>query len=89
MQRSHGICMLQSGCQHDRSAPISDLLCLKSNQTRDGYVVGPCSLPIFGWYSPSGTCTEGIRRDLPIDIDPDRLAYGEDAQVNKAAELLE
>jgi hypothetical protein len=26
MQRSHGICMLRSGCQHDRSAPISDLL---------------------------------------------------------------
>ncbi len=48
-------------------------------------------LPIFGWYSPSGTYTEGsgVRPDMPIDIDPDRLAYVEDAQVNKALELLE
>ncbi|HKW17579.1 MAG TPA: S41 family peptidase [Terriglobales bacterium] len=48
-------------------------------------------LPIFGWYSPSGTYTEGsgVQPDIPIDIDPDRLAYGEDAQVNKALELLE
>jgi C-terminal processing protease CtpA/Prc len=48
-------------------------------------------LPIFGWYSPSGTYTEGsgVRPDVPIDIDHDRLAYGEDAQVNKALELLE
>jgi C-terminal processing protease CtpA/Prc len=48
-------------------------------------------LPIFGWYSPSGTYTEGsgVEPDSPIDIDPDRLAYGEDAQVNKALELLE
>jgi carboxyl-terminal processing protease len=48
-------------------------------------------LPIFGWYSPTGTYTEGsgVQPDVPIDIDPDRLAYGEDAQVNKAIELLE
>jgi C-terminal processing protease CtpA/Prc len=48
-------------------------------------------LPIFGWYSPHGTYTEGsgVQPDVPIDIDPDRLAYGEDAQVNKALELLE
>ncbi len=48
-------------------------------------------LPIFGWYSPSGSYTEGsgVQPDVPIDIDPDRLAYGEDAQVNKALELLE
>jgi carboxyl-terminal processing protease len=48
-------------------------------------------LPIFGWYSPSGTYTEGsgVQPDVPIDIDPDRLAYGEDAQLNKAVELLE
>src|SRR2546429_9879243 len=45
VQRSHGICMLRSGRQHDRSAPISDLLCLKSNQTRDGYVVEPLLAP--------------------------------------------
>lgn len=48
-------------------------------------------LPIFGWYSPSGSYTEGsgIQPDVPIDIDPDRLAHGEDAQLNKALELLE
>jgi carboxyl-terminal processing protease len=48
-------------------------------------------LPIFGWYSPSGTYTEGsgVRPDIPVDIDPDGLAYGADAQVNKALELLE
>ena len=48
-------------------------------------------LPIVGWYSPSETYTEGsgVRPDVPIDIDPDRLAYGEDAQVNNALELLE
>jgi carboxyl-terminal processing protease len=48
-------------------------------------------LPIFGWYSPTGTHTEGsgVQPDVPIDVDPDRLAYGEDAQFNKALELLE
>src|SRR5215831_6472188 len=45
VQRSHGICMLRSGCQHNRSAPISDVLCLKSDQTRDGHLVDPCSPP--------------------------------------------
>ncbi len=44
VQRPHGICMLRSGCQHDGSTPISNLFCLKSNQTGDGYVVDPCSL---------------------------------------------
>ncbi|HEV2715765.1 MAG TPA: S41 family peptidase, partial [Terriglobales bacterium] len=30
-------------------------------------------LPIFGWYSPSGSYTEGIgvRPDVPVDIDPE------------------
>ena len=48
-------------------------------------------LPIFGWYSPSGNYTEGsgVRPDVSIDIDPDRLPYGDDAQVNKALELLQ
>lgn len=48
-------------------------------------------LPIFGWYSPNGTYAEGsgVRPDVPIDVDPDRLAYGEDTQFNKALELLE
>jgi len=30
-----------------------------------------------------------VQPDVPIDIDPDRLAYGADAQVNQALELLE
>jgi carboxyl-terminal processing protease len=48
-------------------------------------------LPIFGWYGPSGNCAEGsgVLPDVPVDIDPDRLAYGDDAQVKKALELLQ
>jgi len=48
-------------------------------------------LPIFGWYSPSGNCGEGsgVQPDVPVEIDPDRLAYGDDAQVKKALELLQ
>jgi C-terminal processing protease CtpA/Prc len=48
-------------------------------------------LPIFGWYSPSGNYTEGsgVQPDVDIDIDPDRLAYGDDAQFDKALELLQ
>jgi len=47
-------------------------------------------LPIFGWYSPSGNYTEGsgVLPDVTVDIDPDRLAYGDDSQVKKALELL-
>jgi C-terminal processing protease CtpA/Prc len=47
-------------------------------------------LPIFGWYGPSGNCAEGsgVLPDVSVDIDPDRLAYGEDAQVKKALEIL-
>jgi len=48
-------------------------------------------LPTFGWYSPSGNCGEGkgVVPDVSVDIDPDRLAYGDDAQVKKALELLQ
>jgi carboxyl-terminal processing protease len=48
-------------------------------------------LPIFGWYSPSGNCAEGsgVLPDVPVDVDPERLAYGDDAQVKKALELLQ
>jgi carboxyl-terminal processing protease len=54
----------------------------------DGYHL---YLPIFGWYGPSGKCAEGsgVLPDVAVDIDPDRLAYGEDAQVKKALELLQ
>jgi carboxyl-terminal processing protease len=48
-------------------------------------------LPIFGWYSITGNCTEGlgVLPDVPIDIDSDRLAYGYDPQLKKALELLQ
>ena len=47
-------------------------------------------LPIFGWYSPDGTYLEGsgVEPDVPVDIDPDELAYGRDAQLNRALEVL-
>jgi len=47
-------------------------------------------LPIFGWYSPDGTYTEGsgVEPDVPIDIDPSELACGQDAQLNKALEVV-
>jgi tricorn protease len=47
-------------------------------------------LPIFGWYSPDGTHTEGsgVEPDVQIDVDPSDLACGQDAQLNKALELL-
>ena len=48
-------------------------------------------LPVFGWYSPNGNYAEGsgVPPDVEIDIDPHRLACGDDAQVNKALELLQ
>jgi tricorn protease len=47
-------------------------------------------LPIFGWYSPDGTHTEGsgVEPDVSIDVDPNDLGCGQDAQLNKALELL-
>jgi len=45
MQRSHGICMLWSGCQDDRRPTVSDVFRLKSNQPRDGNVVRLCAFP--------------------------------------------
>ena len=48
-------------------------------------------LPVFGWYSPSGSYNEGsgVVPDLPVDIDPVCLAEGEDMQLNKALEVLQ
>jgi C-terminal processing protease CtpA/Prc len=48
-------------------------------------------LPIFGWYGPDGNYCEGsgVQPDLPIDIDPDDLARGNDAQLEKALQLLQ
>jgi len=48
-------------------------------------------LPVFGWYSPGGNHTEGsgVEPDVSIDIDPVRLAGGNDIQLNKALEILQ
>jgi C-terminal processing protease CtpA/Prc len=47
-------------------------------------------LPVFGWFSPSGNCAEGsgVPPDVDIDIDPDRLAFGEDCQLSNAIDHL-
>jgi len=82
-----------------RFAKDSQLATVVGRQTR-GNVLGATMfdvgngyhlyLPIFGWYTPKGDYTErsGVRPDIEIDIDPDRLAYGDDAQITKALELL-
>src|SRR6266851_5888244 len=48
-------------------------------------------LPVFGWYSPSGSHTEGagVAPDVLVDIDPKRLAEGDDIQLNKALDILQ
>jgi C-terminal processing protease CtpA/Prc len=47
-------------------------------------------LPVFGWFSSSGNCAEGsgVSPDIDIDIDPHRLAFGEDCQLTKAINYL-
>jgi C-terminal processing protease CtpA/Prc len=47
-------------------------------------------LPIFGWYSPGGTYLEGsgVEPDVPVDIDPNELACGQDAQLRTAIAAL-
>jgi C-terminal processing protease CtpA/Prc len=47
-------------------------------------------LPIFGWYSPNGSYSEGsgVQPDMTVDIDPDALAQGRDAQLSKALDVL-
>ncbi len=48
-------------------------------------------LPVFGWYSPSGSHTEGsgVAPDVLVDMDPKRLAEGNDIQLNKALDILQ
>jgi C-terminal processing protease CtpA/Prc len=48
-------------------------------------------LPVFGWYSPSGGHNEGsgVVPDVPVDIDPERLAEGKDVQLNKALDAVQ
>ena len=47
-------------------------------------------LPVFGWYSPSGSYNEGsgVVPDVTVDIDPVCLAEGKDIQLNKALEII-
>lgn len=48
-------------------------------------------LPVFGWYCADGSSNEssGVEPDVVVDIDPERLGHGEDAQMDKALALLE
>jgi C-terminal processing protease CtpA/Prc len=48
-------------------------------------------IPIFGWYSPNGNYTEGsgVQPDVPVDIDPEALAQGRDAQLSEALCVLQ
>lgn len=52
-----------------------------------GYKV---ALPIFGWYRPDGSQTErsGVEPDYAVDIDPEALYAGHDAQLASALQLL-
>jgi C-terminal processing protease CtpA/Prc len=54
----------------------------------NGYTV---YMPIVGWYSPNGSHTEGsgVQPDIPMYIDPQALAHGSDAQLNRALEILQ
>ena len=47
-------------------------------------------LPVFGWYSASGSYNEGsgVVPDVCVEIDPVRLADGTDDQLNKALEIM-
>ncbi len=48
-------------------------------------------MPIVGWYSPNGDYTEGsgVQPDVLVDIDPEALARGSDAQLNRALDVLQ
>jgi tricorn protease len=48
-------------------------------------------MPIVGWYSPNGNYTEGsgVPPDVLVDIDPEGLARGSDAQLNRALDVLQ
>jgi C-terminal processing protease CtpA/Prc len=54
----------------------------------NGYIL---YMPIVGWYSPNGNYTEGsgVQPDVLVDIDPEALACGSDAQLNKALDVLQ
>jgi len=47
-------------------------------------------VPVFGWFSPSGSCAEGsgVLPDVDLDIEPHGLASGEDCQLARAIDYL-
>jgi C-terminal processing protease CtpA/Prc len=47
-------------------------------------------LPVFGWFGPGGNCAEslGVQPDVDVDVDPLRLAFGDDCQLTKAIDHL-
>jgi C-terminal processing protease CtpA/Prc len=47
-------------------------------------------MPVVGWYSPNGSYTEGsgVQPDVFVDIDPEALARGSDAQLKRALDAL-
>src|SRR5207248_2093831 len=53
----------------------------------EGYIVG---LPIAAYLTWQGKLIEGkgVTPDVPVDLSPDQLIVGDDAQMNKAIELL-
>lgn len=54
----------------------------------NGYIL---YMPIVGWYGPNGNYTEGtgVQPDVLVDIDPEALASGTDAQLNTALDVLQ
>ncbi|MGA7336295.1 MAG: S41 family peptidase [Candidatus Sulfotelmatobacter sp.] len=54
----------------------------------NGYIL---YIPIIGWYGPKGNHTEGsgVEPDVLVDIDPEALARGSDAQLNTAFDVLQ
>ena len=48
-------------------------------------------IPIFGWYSPNGNYIEGsgVEPDILVEIDPEALAGGVDAQLDRALDVLQ
>ncbi len=62
----------------DFSARTASELCGKEEQLKLNYSI-----------SENGQEASGVLPDVEVDIDPRRLACGDDAQVNKALELLQ
>ena len=48
-------------------------------------------IPIFGWFGPNGNYAEGsgVEPNVLVDVDPEALARGSDAQLKKALDVLQ